>query len=275
MEVFCLKDTCDGADFSHFPYGVIGAVSAFVQGNAVVCGGARTTYDSCKVKNTAQYCPRNAQCVATAGGSLWCTGPKTNACYTYERYTKKTWVQSPKGLLTARAFSASVVMPDGRFWILGGAGKNAVLQTTEFLTLSEQGITAVTDGPAMLEPLMSHCAAWVTPSQVLVLGGFSSAINDYTPVAAIYDFSLEQWIKKPWMNPGPRIDAACLNVGIGGQRRILLAGGWNNEALKDTAVFSKETLQWTFYNGSVPSTNPLLSPLRSSFMIERNQVHMF
>jgi hypothetical protein len=81
---------------------------------AAVCGGARTTYDSCIRSNTAQYCQRNAQCVTSAGGSLWCTGPKTGACYTYDRYLKKSWVWSAKGLKTARAYAASVVLPDGR-----------------------------------------------------------------------------------------------------------------------------------------------------------------
>ena len=272
VEVFCPNDTCNGLPFQKFPYGVIGSVSAFILGHAVVCGGARTVYDGCIAVNQAQYCSGNAQCITSTGGSLWCTGPKTNACYTYDRVLKKNWILSETGLLTARAYAASVVMPDGRFWVLGGAGESEALQTTEFVTISETGISSVTQGPLMPEPLMSHSAAWVTPTQVLVVGGFSTLISDYTPQAAVYDFTLEQWIKRSWMNPGPRIDASCLNVGIGGQRRVLLAGGWLHRALTDTALFAKDSFHWTFLNGPAPGSDPLPGPLRSSAMIERNQV---
>ncbi len=36
-------------------------------------------------------------------------------------------------LINKRAYAASVVLPDGRMWILGGAGTSAVLDTTEFV----------------------------------------------------------------------------------------------------------------------------------------------
>lgn len=32
------------------------------------------------------------------------------------------------------------------------------------------------------------------------------------------------------------MDAACLNVEISNLRKIIFAGGWSNEALKDTQV---------------------------------------
>ena len=182
----------------------------------------------------------------------------------------RNWEQSPKGLITARAYAASVVLPDGRFWIIGGADERTVLQTTEFLTLSDAGITGVEQGPTMIEPLMSHCAALVSPTQVLVLGGFSSVISDYTPTAAMYDLTLNEWKKMSWTNPGPRIDGACLNVGSGGQRNVLLAGGWNNAALKDSAIFSNVDQRWKILNGTTINPDPLLNPLRSSVLVERN-----
>ena len=261
VEVFCPNDACSAANFQHFPYGVVGSVSAFVLGTAVVCGGARTTYDGCTNKNTAQYCARNAECLSSAGGSIWCTGPKTDACYIYDRYIARNWVLSQQSLLSRRAYAASVVLPDGRFWILGGADGSQILQTTEFLIISENVIQSVRPGPDMLEPLMGHSAAWIIPTQVLVLGGFSSMLNDYTPVATVYDFNDQQWIKKSWMSPGPRIDASCLNVDIGGQRSVLLAGGWNNGALTDTGLFSKKDFHWAFYNGTSIKSNPLPFPL--------------
>jgi hypothetical protein len=45
----------------------------------------------------------------------------------------------------------------------------------------------------------------------------------------------------------------------------LLAGGWNNMALTDTAAFSKDNFRWTFYNGSGTTPGPLSVPLRDRF----------
>jgi len=39
-------------------------------------------------------------------------------------------------MLDKRAYAASVVLPDGRLWILGGAGPTAILDTTEFIEVS-------------------------------------------------------------------------------------------------------------------------------------------
>ena len=48
VEVFCPNDGCHGVDFAPFPYGVVGPVSAFVNGNAFVCGGSRSVYEKCR-----------------------------------------------------------------------------------------------------------------------------------------------------------------------------------------------------------------------------------
>ena len=244
---------------------VVGSVSGFLLGTAVVCGGARTTYEGCKEKSDAQYCSRNAECVKTAGGSLWCTGPKTNACYIYDRYMKRDWTLSPKSLASARANAASVSLPSGKMWILGGADETSILKTTEFVEISDNAIARIFPGPDMQEPLLGHCAALVTSSQAVVLGGFSALLNDYTPHVRVFDFNTQTWDKKSWMSAGPRIDSSCLNVEINGLRQALLAGGWNNAILSDTSVFLKTEFRWMFFNGSNPN------PVRSSALIERNQ----
>jgi Kelch motif/Galactose oxidase, central domain len=270
-EVFCPNDACTDASFASFPHGIIGPVSGFLLGTTLVCGGARTTYAGCSVKNGNTFCDRNAECVKTAGGSLWCTGPKTDACYTYDRYFAKNWVQSLQSLLSPRAYAASVIMPDGRLWILGGAGQSSILISTEFIELSTNGIQRVYAGPNMLEPLLGHCAALVTPNQVVVVGGFSSVLNDYTPNVQVYDFTTQSWNRKNWMTAGPRIDSSCLNVDILGDRQVLLAGGWDNNPKSDSAIFSKTAYRWKNVIGIGSSADPLPYPLRSSVMIERNQ----
>jgi hypothetical protein len=49
----------------------------------------RSTYTDCQFRRPgANYCDRNADCIKTAGDSLWCTGPKINECFYYERYLR-------------------------------------------------------------------------------------------------------------------------------------------------------------------------------------------
>jgi hypothetical protein len=80
------------------------------------------------------------------------------------------------------------LVPDGRIWVLGGAGTDSVLQTTEIIQAFDNSIVSIRPGPKMVEPLMGHCAAVLSASQVMVLGGFSTVINDYLPTARVYDF---------------------------------------------------------------------------------------
>lgn len=40
-------------------------------------------------------------------------------------------------MLNKRAYAATVVLPDGRLWILGGAGPSAILDTSEFIKVSK------------------------------------------------------------------------------------------------------------------------------------------
>jgi len=246
-------------------------VSGFAFGTTFLCGGARTKYAGCTVRNSGNCCDRNAECVTTLGGTLWCTGPKLDACYTYDRYFTKKWVLASQTLITARAYPASVQLPDGRLWVLGGSGTSRILKSTEFIQVSETGIDRIYPGPEMIEPLLGHCAALVTMNQVVVMGGFSSVLNDYTPDVQVYDFQAQSWDRKSWMSAGPRIDSSCLNVNIFGDRQVLMAGGWDNNPKSDSAVFSKVDQRWTFLRGSGTNADPLPSTLRSSIMIERNQ----
>jgi len=197
---------------------------------------------------------------------MWCTGPKISDCYVYNRFPENKWTASPVSLSTPRAYTASVKLWDGRIWVLGGAGSTNVLKSTEFITAKDNKLF-IRPGPDMDEPLMGHCAAVVTNSQVVVLGGFSSQINDYNPRVLFYDFNTVQWIHKSWMSPGARMDSSCLNVNIEGKRKVIFAGGWNNLALQDSAVLNEMDYHWVFLNSN--GTDPLPFPLRSSVLIER------
>jgi hypothetical protein len=274
VEVFCPNDACSQAPFAALPFGITGSVGAFSKGVAFICGGARTFYRDCAAKNSANFCARNAECVTTAGGALWCTGPKIASCFVYDRYLTKSWIASPLGLLYARAHAASVVLPDGRVWVLGGVGSAKVLQTTEIIETDETGIAKIYQGADLPEPLIGHCAAVLSTAQVMVIGGYSTVQNDYSATAFVYDFGANQWSQN--VGAGARMDASCLNVNFGGLQTVLVAGGWNNLALSDTAVYNATDSKWIFLNGTgslstgSPSS-PLPAPLRSSALIERSQ----
>ena len=162
--MFCPNDGCDNAPFSPLPLSLIGSVSAFTNGLAFICGGATTVYVDCTAKNSGNLCNRNVDCVTSAGGSSWCTGPKIAKCFIYDRYLTKSWLQSNIGLITPRAYAASVLLPDGRIWVLGGAGSTSVLKSTELIEANGNTISKISGGPDMVEPLMGHCAALITLS---------------------------------------------------------------------------------------------------------------
>jgi hypothetical protein len=66
-----------------------------------------------------------------------------------------------------------VVLPDGHVWVLGGAGSTNVLQSTELIEILNNDISKITAGPDLQEPLMGHCVAVASTSQVMVIGGYS------------------------------------------------------------------------------------------------------
>ena len=54
-------------------------------------------------------------------------------CFSYNPISKE-WIEEEITLGTKRAYAGSVSLPDGTFWILGGAGTNSVLKSVEILT---------------------------------------------------------------------------------------------------------------------------------------------
>ena len=45
------------------------------QGSTLVCGGAVSTYEDCKIHpGDKKICTKNVECVGTPGSARWCTG---------------------------------------------------------------------------------------------------------------------------------------------------------------------------------------------------------
>ena len=84
----------------------------------------------------SNVCSTDIQCVMTSGGSKWCTGPKTDKCYSYD-YVSKSWIFKLK-LSKARAYAASAVLPNLELWISGGAGKKTILKSIEILSVTKK-----------------------------------------------------------------------------------------------------------------------------------------
>ena len=76
-------------------------------------------------------------------------------------------------MISARAYSASVVLPDGRLWVTGGLDSNSILKTTEILKETCTGIWKVYKGPDLPRPLFSHCVEMLRNGNVLLSGGFN------------------------------------------------------------------------------------------------------
>lgn len=133
MEIFAPGLNCLSKHLSPYPMQVVGAVGGFTRGLDIVCGGGVMEYVDCvKHVEGSNDCDRDIECVTTAGAARWCTGPKTNKCYTYDPYFTKDW-SYVLSLKTPRAYAASAVLPNGELWISGGAGKTKILDTIEIL----------------------------------------------------------------------------------------------------------------------------------------------
>ena len=84
-------------------------------GSTVICGGARSTYENCATHaGDKRICSHNVECVETAGGAEWCTGPKTTDCYSYNIIANPPRWEKTADLLEARAYASHVVLPSGK-----------------------------------------------------------------------------------------------------------------------------------------------------------------
>ena len=89
VEILAPGFKCKNKMATPYPFPVIGSVSGFLLGKPIVCGGGTMNYVECSShKEGSKVCDRNIECVTTGGESKWCTGPKTNECYTYNFLSK-------------------------------------------------------------------------------------------------------------------------------------------------------------------------------------------
>lgn len=85
VEILAPGFSCPFKDIKPYPIKVVGASAGFLNGQSIVCGGGREAYVDCRQHpEKSVNCDRNIECAQTTGGAQWCTGPKTNICYSYD-----------------------------------------------------------------------------------------------------------------------------------------------------------------------------------------------
>ena len=212
-----LEPDCHKSTLASLPFDLIGAVGGYVGGKIVLCGGSRSGYVQCRKEANydGYHCKKNTDCVITAGGTQWCTRPKTADCYYYSTSYPEEW-KFAISLKTPRSYASSVILDDGRMWILGGAGQTDILKSTEFLELTPAGDWKVYPGPDLLQPTMGHCSVLTEDNKVFTIGGFSGETNDYLNTLDIFsfdviDFISNGWDRKTWryLKSGYLMDPAC------------------------------------------------------------------
>ena len=147
---------------------------------------------------------------------------------------------------TPRAYASAAVLPNGEFWITGGASRSSILKTTEILSVRNEEWT-IRNGPKMPRALIGHCFAVMSENELVIAGGYSPIEDDYSQNVDIYDMGRGKWYTKPWIpmiKNGPRIDSSCINFLFGTERRVVIAGGWNNTAMEVTEYLDPNLQMW-------------------------------
>ena len=192
-----------------FPYNIIEMISETYNGNALVCGGLSDN-----------------------------NGPHSE-CY---QYFQNSWYEGPDHLSFFRYRASSVLLDDGRIWVLGGDGEFGESTTSE--VLNSKGEFEL--GPVLPEPMQSHCTAKINSTHVFIAGnGFDPQTQAYivdTTKEPFHFFKLPPMYYK-------RFGAACsviidpVHPNDYHHTKLLVAGG-NPPTYSSTEIYSFPDNQW-------------------------------
>jgi len=153
-----------------------------------------------------------------------------DACYYYDASTK-AWEEFPN-MLRDRSESASVVLPDGRWWILGGFGANGPLDSTEIFA----------DGFWLPGPKLP--AKWSS--------GCNVQLGDFTLLAGgvpitnrtwLFDWNTTEFIEVRGLS-APRDDLSCIALD---DKTVMATGGYSysHGGFDTVEIFNLESRTWT------------------------------
>ena len=147
---------------------------------------------------------------------------------------------------SARMFASSIVLNNGRIWILGGLGVDSILSTTEILEEDDNGNWKVHRGPDLPKPLLGHCVESIQDGKILLVGGFSTNGQTTTSYEFIWDSSeafTGKWVTKPWSPlKMERYDHICYSI----EGTVHVMGGWQeniNFKLK-SEKYNETMMRW-------------------------------
>lgn len=172
-----------------FPHSMEGAVGAVVNNRVTVCGGRLT-------------------------------GQIFEECYQLDTAAKK-WNPLSTPLL-ARAYAASVMVPNYGWWIMGGVenlNNNAMTDTTE---VYDVGTSAWNSGPKLPEKLSAFCAVQIDDARTFVAGG-NTVEDAYRYKTYMFDQRQPTWVQKEELIH-PREAPACAVYKDDNKLFVVIAG---------------------------------------------------
>ena len=137
------------------------------------------------------------------------------------------------GVDPARGFAKAAFMPDGRWWIFGGA-ENGTYKWNVIM-YENGGFTLKPDMPTGLGK-WAHCAVAVNSTHIFLAGGKTGSGN--SQIAYLLDTTTDQWIRLPDLRV-PRHWHACSVIG----NEVMVIGNFQGPGINDTEIFSLTTLQ--------------------------------
>ena len=141
-------------------------------------------------------------------------------------------------LMENRHRSASVLLNDTNFWILGGHFSSGCYNSTELITLNADDSVS---GPELPVELDSACAVKFNDSHIYLTGGYYSIDGSWADKVWIYNMFDSSWTKGPSMS-GARSVHGCT---VFDQSLIVVAGGWNYDtALSSVEILDPNMNQW-------------------------------
>ena len=157
-----------------------------------------------------------------------------------KRWTKLAVMKS------ARMFASSIVLNNGRIWILGGLGVDSILASTELLEEDDNGIWKVHRGPDLPKPLFGHCVESIQDGKIILVGGFSDNGQTTSSYEFIWDSSeafTGKWVTKTWSSINmERYDHICYSI----NGMVQVMGGWQeNIKLKlKSEQYNETVMKW-------------------------------
>ena len=140
------------------------------------------------------------------------------------------------GVDPARGFAKGVSMPDGRWWIFGGADNGTYNGN---VTVYEQGgFTPKSNMPADMGT-RSHCAVAVNATHIFLAGGKTGqGYGVLSKATYLLDTTTEEWTALPDL----RIPRFWISCGVYGHEGMVV-GKFQGPGINEPEIISLETLQ--------------------------------